>query len=154
VKPDAYSLAPYFGNGLNGKDSDIVDQAKEAIAKRLEGVRRVEEVVQEAGLRMLTYEGGQHLKENSDVFCADPAVYDVYQFYLGQMEQHFDLFMQYTHNGTHSSGNSWGAKRFIGEPLDEAHKYRALHDYVIKTGQYDPKTGTVKRISEKATAPR
>ena len=96
----------------------------------------------------------QHLKENSDVLCANPAVYDVYQHYLGQMEQHFDLFMQYTHNGTHSSGNSWGAKRFIGEPAGEAHKYRALRDYVIKTGQYDPKTGTVKRISEKAAAPR
>jgi len=154
VKPDAYSLAPYFGNGLNGKDADIVDQAKQAIAKRLEGVRRVEQVVKAAGLRLITYEGGQHLKENSDVFCANPAVHGVYRHYLGQMEQHFDLFMHYTHNGTHSSGNSWGAKRFIGEPADEAHKYRALRDYAITTGQYDPEAGTVKRISEMSAASR
>ena len=84
---------------------------------------------------------------NSEVFCANPVVYDVYQHYLARMEQHLDLFMHYTHNGTHSSGNSWGAKRFINEPVDEAHKYRALRDYVIKTGQYNPQTRTVERIS-------
>ena len=69
----AFSLAPYFGNGLDGKDADIVDQATEAIANRLGQVQRVEQTVKEAGLRLVTYEGGQHLKENSDVFCVNPA---------------------------------------------------------------------------------
>ena len=32
VKPDAYSLAPYFGNGLNGKDTDIVARSTEPVA--------------------------------------------------------------------------------------------------------------------------
>lgn len=146
VKPDAYALAPYFGNGLDGNQQDIVEMATAAIDKRLEDVRRVAGIVNPAGLRLITYEGGQHLKENSDTFCADPAIYRVYQRYLQQLEQHFDLFMHYTHNGTHSSANSWGAKRFIGQPADEAHKYRALRDYMIQSRQYDPRTGKVRRL--------
>ena len=86
------------------------------------------------------------LKNNADVFCANPVVYDVYLHYLAELEPHFALFMQYTHNGSHSSRNSWGAKEFIGQPRDVAHKYRALYDYAVKTGQYDPKDKTVRRI--------
>jgi hypothetical protein len=97
----------------------------------------VEKVVKEAALSFFTYEGGQHLKQNSDVFCANPAIYDVYMEYLCELAKHFSLFMHYTHNGSHSSNNSWGAKRYIGEPVDEAHKYRALHDYVLKSIQRD-----------------
>ncbi len=91
-------------------EDDIVAQTREAIAKRLERVAEIHEIVEQAGLRFVTYEGGQHLKENSDVFCANPAVYEVHQHYLGELEKHFGLFMHYTHNGSHSSGNSWGAK--------------------------------------------
>lgn len=146
VRPQAYALAPYFGNGLDGSDPDIVSQCRQAIAGRLVRVHRIAEVVKEAGLELLTYEAGQHLKNNSDVFCANPVVYDVYLHYLAELEPHFALFMQYTHNGSHSSRNSWGAKEFIGQPRDVAHKYRALYDYAVKTGQYDPKDKTVRRI--------
>lgn len=145
VRPDAYAIAPYFGNGLNGKDADIVAQVRAAIDKRLEGAMRVVNAVKQAGLEMITYEGGQHLKENSDVFCANPAVYDIYMEYLDKLDDHYALFMQYTHNGSHSSHNSWGAKRYIGEPVEKAHKYRALRDYAVSTGQYDPKTGDIRR---------
>jgi len=135
VKPQAYALAPYFGNGLDGKAPDIVQKTRNAIAKRLERVDRVEKVVKEAGLKFFTYEGGQHLKKNSDVFCSNPAIYDVYTKYLNELEKHFSLFMHYTHNGSHSSNNSWGAKRYIGEPPDIAHKYRALRDYTLGTNR-------------------
>ncbi len=147
VKPDAYSLAPYFGNGLNGADADIVKQTREANEKRLQRVADIKQSVEQAGLRLITYEGGQHLKENSDRFCANPAVYDVYLHYLSQVSKHFDLFMHYTHNGSHNSRNSWGAKRYIGEPDAEAHKYRALRDYAIESGQYNPETGVARRIA-------
>jgi hypothetical protein len=146
VKPDAYAIAPYFGNGLDGKDPEIVAKAKAAIAERIERMLRVKKRVEEAGIRFFTYEGGQHLKKNSDVFGANPAIYDVYREYLDRLDDHFDLFLHYTHNGTHSSGNSWGAKRCIGEPLRDAHKYRALLDYAVRSGQYDPKAGTVRRF--------
>jgi len=43
----------------------------------------------------------------------------------------------------------WGAKRYIGEPAEDAHNYRALRDYAIKTGQYAPKTGEVRRVIAK-----
>jgi len=137
VKADAYAIAPYFGNGLDGNDPEIVALAKQAIRDRIEKTHRVIQVVDDAGLQFLTYEAGQHLKQNSDVFCANPAVYDVYRDYLAQLEPHFELFMQYTHNGSHSSGNSWGAKQFIGEPIEAAHKYRALLDYATEHGQFD-----------------
>lgn len=52
--------------------------------------------------------------------------------------------------GTNFWDVGWGGERFIGEPVDEAHKYRALRDYVIKTGQYDAKTGAARRISGKS----
>ena len=33
-------------------------------------------------------------------------------------------------------------------PVDEAHKYRTLREYVIKPRQYDLKTGAFRRVSE------
>lgn len=41
------------------------------------------------GLDFITYEGGRHLKQNSDAFCANPAIYDIYLEYLGELEKHF-----------------------------------------------------------------
>jgi hypothetical protein len=41
--------------------------------------------------------------------------------------------MHYTHNGSHSRRNSRGAKRYIGELAEYAHKYRALRDYAVRT---------------------
>ncbi len=145
VKPDAYALAPYVGNGLDGGDRGIAAQMREAMEKRLQRAAEIKDVVQSAGLKLITYEGGQHIKEHSDVFCASPAACDFYAEYLKRCEKLFDLFAHYTHNGSHSSHNSWGAKRYIGEPLEAAHKYRALRDYAVGSGQYDPASGKIRR---------
>ncbi len=105
----------------------------------------------------VTYEGGQHFKKNADVYCSDPKIHADYSLYLSELAGHFDLFMHYTHNGTWGKSNAWGAKNRVGQPMAEAHKYRALYEYAVQSGQYDPKTGKVRRLagqSAKAKAGR
>ncbi len=148
VKPDAYSIAPYYGNGKDGKSRNLDADVKAAMDKRLKDVKRVGEYVRKAGLAYYTYEGGQHFKKNADAYCANPRIYDDYLTYLDRLDDQMDLFMHYTHNGTWGRTNAWGAKAQIGQPMDKAHKFRALYDYAVKAGQYDPKTGEVERIAE------
>ena len=39
-------------------------------------------------------------------------------------------FCHYLHNGQWSSGGAWGAERTVGQPLAEAHKLRAIYDWI------------------------
>ena len=49
---------------------------------------------------------------------------------------------------THRRRQSVFRHRAGHPPVDEAHKYRTLHEYVIKPRPYDLKTGAVRRLSE------
>jgi hypothetical protein len=57
----------------------------------------------------------------------------MYKTWLNSTEGTFDLVMHYTHVGVWNNGGAWGAKSTTGQPLNEAHSYRALVDY-IETG--------------------
>jgi hypothetical protein len=141
IQFDAYAIAPYFGAGLNGADGDIMNQMRQAIASQVANIRAVEGELRGTGkwakidhlgqynLRLISYEGGQHILENARAFAENPGSYEIYREYLDAMSPHFDLFMHYVHSGNWGS-MAWGAERSIDQPLDQAHKYRAIVDWV------------------------
>jgi hypothetical protein len=90
---------------------------------------------------MITYEGGHHITTNADQFSANPKSYQLYRDLLTAMQSHVTLFMHYVHSGSWGTVNAWGAKRSIDQPLADAHKYRALVDYIKANA---PVTGTLR----------
>jgi hypothetical protein len=129
VEVDAYALAPYIGNGVDGAGNNALQEIEDQIQEGLTGIERVKGALENTGMDLITYEGGQHVVQNADVVNRDPGIYDLYMTYLEEMSNHFSLFMHYVHNGTF--GNmAWGAKEYIGQPASEAHKFRALQDYI------------------------
>jgi hypothetical protein len=57
-------------------------------------------------------------------------MYQVYLDYLTGVSPHIKIFAHYLHNGEWSSGGAWGAERYVGQPLGEAHKLRAIYDWI------------------------
>ncbi|MEO0470268.1 MAG: T9SS type A sorting domain-containing protein, partial [Bacteroidota bacterium] len=145
VLPEAYAIAPYFGgNGLNGATSNIFAKLREDIfvqrpagasgagqASRLKNVQDQHAiVVGQYNLNLIAYEGGQHLAVNAINPNRNAEMYNVYTEYFDAMAPYFSLFCHYTHAGTFSNGGCWGAKEFTGQAISQAHKYRAMKDWM------------------------
>ncbi len=96
-----------------------------------------------ATLELISYEGGQSLapsgSESSNSVLVqklidanrDPQIYDIYQQYLEAWEDNSGgLFMHFLLVQTPNEFGSWGALEYLDQSLDDAHKYRALRDYL------------------------
>jgi hypothetical protein len=131
VEIDAYAIAPYFGHQVDGGADDVFDQLRADLHDRvLPRVARHAEVLDEAGIDLIAYEGGQHLMENAVVANRDPRMYDLYLEYLEAMAEHMDgVFAHYVHVGDNPPRHMWGALSYTGQSPEQAHKYRALVDY-------------------------
>lgn len=94
-------------------------------------------------LQLISYEGGQSLapsgSESNDAVLVqklidanrDPGIYDIYQQYLEAWEDNGGgLFMHYLLVQTPNEFGSWGALEYLDQSLSDAHKYRALRDYL------------------------
>ena len=139
---DMLAVAPYIGSSLDGASSTIASEFHHAIYERevqqdsgeLGQIAFAVQDVHTFGIPQLgTYEGGQHLLKNSMAWSSNPKIYDEYTYMLERFSQYFTLFMHYSHTAkwTNAAGqSSWGAKDHTGQPLSEAHKYRALVDWV------------------------
>jgi len=124
VRPTAYAIAPYFGNGTS-----TIEEAGEAVATGIDRARRHAEAVADSGLKLLGYEGGQHLLTNAHAVSRDPRIYDHYMRYLRGIAPYLEVFAHYNHSSSYHSGGAWGAKEGIGQAATQAHKYRALTVY-------------------------
>ena len=140
--PDAYGIAPYFGG--NGFDADV-DNPFEVLetdifehrwnkpnrSGRIDNVSTHYNLLQgyDENLKLICYEGGQHITNNATLVNYDPRMYDLYLRYLEALDDYVAEFAHYTHCGTCGDGGCWGAKKYTGQPADEAPKYRALLDY-------------------------
>jgi hypothetical protein len=137
-KIDMLAIAPYIGSGLDGASANIQSEFHHAIDERelrydsgeLGQVAFAVEDLKTFGIAQLgTYEGGQHLLKNSQSWTSNPKIYDEYTYMLDRWSQYFTLFVHYTHTGKWTNAenqSSWGAKDHTGQPLADAHKYRAL----------------------------
>jgi hypothetical protein len=130
ITADAYAIAPYFGDGVNWNGPDPVNQLSQSIKTVMFRVQQQAAVVSKAGLQLVAYEGGQHVRENADVVNAQPEMYQLYTSYLDGLAPSMGLFMHYCHNGEWNGDRAWGAEQSVGQPLSQAHKLRALFDWI------------------------
>ncbi|MCU0780265.1 MAG: hypothetical protein MUF04_04080, partial [Akkermansiaceae bacterium] len=99
VKASAIAIAPYFGHGLDGAALDIVGQLTAAIHKSAEQAAKHRQLADAAGLKLIAYEGGQHVTKNARAINTNPRMYDLYQRYLAAMSAHIGHFSHYCHAG-------------------------------------------------------
>jgi hypothetical protein len=129
VQATAYAIAPYFGSA----DSSSVNTA-------IDRTRQQSEMIADSGLKLIAYEGGQHVMTNAHTVNRDPSMYDYYRDYLQGIEPYLEEFSHYCHSSSYESGGAWGAKEGIGQPIAQAHKYRALWDYADASPEPDEET--------------
>ena len=135
IKPDAYAVAPYFGHKVNGNAPDVFDQLRKDTRERVvPNVKRHAEALAGTGIKLIAYEGGQHVLDNSVIPNRQDEMYKVYLEYLDAMDDYMDgVFCHYVHVGVGPPRHMWGALDKTGQDKAEAPKYRAIVDYVHPT---------------------
>jgi hypothetical protein len=128
--PDYYASSNYVGIGLDGASPQIDQQWHAALAETITQATGQAQLIADTGMKLVAYEGGQHLLTNADVFARNPAAYNLYTDWLDEISKLFVLTMHYTNSGMWASGGAWGAKEHTGAPLSEAPKARALVDWI------------------------
>lgn len=129
IMPDAYALAPYIGHHLEPGADDLFDRfINEAIPEKVERVEKIAQAVTSlTKMKMVTYEGGQHLKHTNPQAVIDqhnPRMAEVYRAMLEAYAPHFTHFNHYVH-----MGGSWGAKQSLGDPERISPKYKTLREW-------------------------
>jgi hypothetical protein len=150
---DALAVAPYFGyefgdpNTADRVANMTAGQLLDALEKEIAGknrdmIRKQVEVARKHGLELIGYEGGQHLAghggaENNEaltrLFIAanrHPRMYDLYRRHLSHWyEAGGGLYVAFSNVGAPSKWGSWGILEYQDQPIDEAHKYRAVIEF-------------------------
>ena len=133
IQINAYAIAPYFGEKVQGDDQYAIHQLHVAIESGMGFFRSIDQLLQSRKVDLISYEGGQHVLNHADMVNKRPEMYEVYQNYCQRViRPYFKLFMNYALTGIASKGGCWGVKEFTGQPNEEAHKYRALVDEITK----------------------
>ncbi len=151
---DVLATAPYFGFAYGDPANTVstvntpIPQIIEDLLVEVQGpvAAKVAEHVAIASARnveLIAYEGGQHMNARGSGFNnpvlvdklaainRDPGMFDVYVAYLNAWDQTGAGFMTpYSFIGPYSDYGSWGHKETLGQPLGEAHKFRALINYL------------------------
>lgn len=136
IKGDVFAVAPYFGGGntLTNPLSPLVYDDIARIGRESADLRdQIATVAPE--LRLAMYEGGKDIRPGFP--RSDSRLYDIYNVYLDTLDNHFTLMNQYVAIADNQRWD-WGAKLYAGQPLDGAPEYRALYDYAVASGQYNP----------------
>jgi hypothetical protein len=122
---------------------EVLDRCAEYIAKGNETIARQVELARQRGLRLVAYEGGQHLvgyggAENNEklteLFHAanrHPRMKQLYLDYLAGWKQSGGTLMAvFSSMGTYSKWGSWGLLEYHGQPPAEAPKYQAVLEFL------------------------
>ena len=150
---DALAIAPYFGvtpapaeaGKFTAMSLDALSHyvRTNVFAQETAHVRNHRMLAQRYGLRLLAYEGGQHMvgvggsKDNRalnalfDAFNRDPRMKPLYLEYLalwrregGELFVHFNDVSRYTKSGR------WGALEYVTQPRSESPKFDALMTFI------------------------
>jgi hypothetical protein len=162
--PEALAIAPYFGpvftpadiiaNGYPTIDALATTIAQDDIeAVRLQ-VRAQAAIAARQGYRLICYEGGQHYvgvfgAENDNTLTAlltgvnrDPRMFDRYIEYLTMLrEEGVEQLWHFSHVGRYSKFGSWGVQEVQDQPLAEAHKLRALLQFIADQDRVEAREG-------------
>lgn len=146
---DAVAIAPYFGNQLgdpkkaeaNSKLTveQVLDECRKGIAANAKPLREYAALAKTHNLRLLAYEGGQHLAghggaENNEaltkLFHAANRHPGMEALYAEDLKQWFDLggdaFAVFSSVGRYSKWGSWGLLERWDQPEGDAPKMRAV----------------------------
>ena len=161
---DALAIAPYLsccvppkskGKGLSADEVEkwTVEQAldyleKEALPKSINAIRETKKVADELGLKLVAYEGGQHMVgvgggENNDTMTAlfhaanaAPRMGEIYRKYLeAWKEAGGDLFCNFSSVGRWSKWGSWGVMQYYDDDPARSPKFLALMQWAKSCGQ-------------------
>jgi hypothetical protein len=129
---NAYAIAPYFGNTVSGGATDAIAQLRSDIQGRItDRVVTHYNKLHPLNIPMIGYEGGQHVTTSASTVNRNPEMYDLYIEYFDMLDNYMGgVFAHYCHVGTWSSGGAWGSMEYTGQPISQAHKYRALMNYI------------------------
>jgi len=116
--PDLYTVAPYNNMGS-------IAAARANLGSIAQSLRSHNSILARAGgIPLGCYEGGFG-DSNHETMAGDPAAYALTKEYLDTLNAYTrGVFCHLNH-----SCRRWGAKMYIGEPLAQAHIYRALIDW-------------------------
>jgi len=129
IKPDYHTIANYISTG-DGSASNIRTLWTNQLNTATEHYQKVLDEIKSSGMQLIAYEGGQHYTNNAHTFSTNPQSYDMYMEWLEEINKYFVLTCHYTHTGTWGSGGAWGAKNSTDQSLADAHRYRALKNWV------------------------
>ena len=130
-KVDMFAIAPYVGHSLDGANGSIQTLFHNDIDQVFSNqIAQAVAIANANNVELGTYEGGQHITTNAQTWSENPQIYNEYIYMLNKWKPKFKIFMHYAHCGTWGNGGAWGAKSFTGQALSQAHKYRALVDWV------------------------
>jgi hypothetical protein len=131
IIPDYFTIANYISTG-DGAASNIRQLWADKLVTSAAHFQDVLDEITPLGMKLIAYEGGQHYTTNADDFSNNPESYDMYMEWLDVIKNYFELTVHYTHTGTWSGGGAWGAKHSTDQPIEDAHRYRAMRDWVIE----------------------
>jgi hypothetical protein len=129
IKASAIAIAPYFGHKVQGDASDAVGLLRREIQQAGAQAEEHHKLAEKAGLKLIAYEGGQHVTKNAKAVNRDPEMFTLYQEYLRAMSRHISHFCHYAHVGQAGDGGAWGSLEHTGQPPADAPKYRALLEW-------------------------
>jgi len=142
IKADAIATAPYFGHKVQGDSLDMETELRTAIQKSAKDSQKHREVADKYHLKLIAYEGGQHVYKMAQRLNRSPVMFDLYIEYLNEMARYFSHFSHYCHVGQAGNGGAWGCIEYTGQPLKDAHKYRALVEWTKKHAPFNNKAPT------------
>ena len=160
--PDALAIAPYFGTIYttadlppNVPDYPTVDEILEIVAPaEINNVRgnviAQKQVADAQGCRLVCYEGGQHFVgsgevQNDDTLTGiltaanrDARMYGRYIEYLNMLQaEGIDTSFLWLYVGPFNKWGSWGACEYQDQPIEQAHKYRAMVNWINASDRGD-----------------
>jgi hypothetical protein len=136
---DALATAPYFGFDFRRHPPADLNEAfarlDEGMDNSLDVALRTKEMAATFGKRYIAYEAGQHVILKDQAFAEqierDPRMYDAYKRYLSIWRAKIgDTIMMYDSVQPIVPTGSWGLLEYIGQPLQDAPKMRAVLDAI------------------------
>jgi hypothetical protein len=150
---DVLGIAPYFGYELGSPKTqnevvkisvdEVLDACEGFIKKGNETIARQAQLAKERGLRLVAYEGGQHLvghggaennKQLEELFHAANRHLRMKQLYLeylsGWKQNSGTMMAIFSSMGRYSKWGSWGLMEYHGQPVTEAPKYQAVLEFL------------------------
>jgi len=136
---DALASAPYFGFDFHKRPPADLNEAfarlDEGMDNSLDVAFHTKETAAAFGKRYIAYEAGQHIVLKDQAMAQqiqrDPRMYDAYRRYLSIWREKIgDTIMMYDSVQPIVPTGSWGLLEYIGQPLAEAPKMRAVLDAI------------------------